>query len=217
MAATTYLCFSPSFSLSSLSSHKSQKVTFSILPIQKPQSRIRTRILACEKKGIDLLGDFGARDPFPAEIESNFCENILGNTNTEHKILIPNASALSLSQQDCAPISLDQPPMSDFEARQMLFKVVGWRLANEEGVLRLQCTWKLRDSDCCVELINRINEVVEGTGHSSNLQLEQEANHVRANLWTVSIGGLSLNDFIVAAKIDTVKTSDLVPRKRVWA
>lgn len=123
MAATTYLCFSPSFSLSSLSSHKSQKVTFSILPIRKPQSRIRTRILACEKKGIDLLGDFGARDPFPAEIESNFCENILGNTNTEHKILIPNASALSLSQQDCAPISPNQPPMSDFEARQMLFKV----------------------------------------------------------------------------------------------
>jgi len=30
-------------------------------------------------------------------------------------------------------------------------------------------------------------------------------------------GGLSMNDFIVAAKIDQIKTSDLVPRKRVWA
>lgn len=30
-------------------------------------------------------------------------------------------------------------------------------------------------------------------------------------------GGLSMNDFIVAAKIDLIKTSDLVPKKRVWA
>lgn len=30
-------------------------------------------------------------------------------------------------------------------------------------------------------------------------------------------GGLSMNDFIVAAKIDAIHTSDLVPRKRAWA
>lgn len=30
-------------------------------------------------------------------------------------------------------------------------------------------------------------------------------------------GGLSMNDFIVAAKLDEIKTSDLAPRKRVWA
>ncbi|PKI18236.1 hypothetical protein CRG98_049490, partial [Punica granatum] len=30
-------------------------------------------------------------------------------------------------------------------------------------------------------------------------------------------GGLSMNDFIVAAKIDLIKTSDLVPKKRIWA
>lgn len=30
-------------------------------------------------------------------------------------------------------------------------------------------------------------------------------------------GGLSMNDFIVAAKIDAIKTSDLIPRKRAWA
>ena len=30
-------------------------------------------------------------------------------------------------------------------------------------------------------------------------------------------GGLSMNDFIVAAKIDEIKTSDLAPRKRIWA
>lgn len=88
---------------------------------------------------------------------------------------------------------------------------------NEEGVLKLQCLWKLRDFKSGVELINRISKVVEAAGgHFPNIHLEQP-NQVRAELWTASIGGLSMNDFIIAAKLDEIKTSDLAPRKRVWA
>ncbi|XVF54837.1 hypothetical protein PTKIN_Ptkin05aG0213300 [Pterospermum kingtungense] len=164
----------------------------------------------------DSLGDFGARDPFPQEIESGFAEKVLGNVDTEHKILIPNASALSLAQQDCSPVSPLQPPMSVDDAKALLKKVVGWRLLDEEGGLKLQCLWKLRDFKSGVELINRIYKVTEATGHFPNIHLE-EPNQVRAELWTASIGGLSMNDFIVAAKIDEIKTSDLAPRKRIWA
>lgn len=73
--------------------------------------------------GGDLLGDFGARDPFPAEIESRFGEKVLGNVDTEHKILIPNLSSLSLSQQQCEPVSPLQPPMSEDDAQKLLKKV----------------------------------------------------------------------------------------------
>ncbi|CAI9090320.1 OLC1v1025070C1 [Oldenlandia corymbosa var. corymbosa] len=184
--------------------------------IRRNSSPSTTKIVASGGKGIDLLGDFGARDPFPAEIESNFGEKVIGNFGTEHKILIPNATALSLSQQSCTPISPQQQPMSEEDAKQLLFKVVGWRLINEEGGLKLQCLWKLRDFHSGIELINRIHKAVEDTGHFPNLHLEQP-NQLRAELWTSSIGGLSLNDFIVAAKIDEVKSSDLIPRKRVWA
>ncbi|CAJ1967836.1 unnamed protein product [Sphenostylis stenocarpa] len=194
----------------------------------------------------EFLGDFGARDPFPAELESSFGEKVLGYGNTEHRILIPNISALSLSQQDCAPISHSQPPISQDDAQALVRKhiwscyflelpvlssclqwfdmqnfdlqieVVGWRLVNEEGGLKLQCLWKLRGFKCGVELINRISKVAEAAGHFPNIYLEQP-NQVRAELWTASIGGLSMNDFIVAAKIDEIKISDLAPRKRVWA
>jgi 4a-hydroxytetrahydrobiopterin dehydratase len=71
----------------------------------------------------DFLGDFGARDPFPAELESKFGEKVLGTYNTEHKILIPNISALSLSQQDCLPISPLQSPLSQDDANQLIRKV----------------------------------------------------------------------------------------------
>lgn len=163
-----------------------------------------------------MLGDFGARDPFPQELESNFAEKVLGNVDTEHKILIPNVSALSLAKQDCAPIPPLQPPMSIDDAQKLLKKVIGWRLLEEEDGVKLQCVWKLRDFKCGVELINRIYQVVKATGHFPNLHLE-DSNQVRAQLWTASIGGLSMNDFIVAAKIDEIKTSDLAPRKRIWA
>lgn len=33
-----------------------------------------------------ILQDFGARDAFPAELESNFSDKVLGNYDTEHII-----------------------------------------------------------------------------------------------------------------------------------
>ncbi|MED6181212.1 Alpha subunit of the F1 sector of mitochondrial F1F0 ATP synthase [Stylosanthes scabra] len=164
----------------------------------------------------EFLGDFGARDPFPAELESNFGDKVIGNVDTEHRILIPNISALSLAQQQCSPISPIQSPMSEEDIQNLLRKVVGWRLLKEEDGLKLQCLWKLRDFKCGVELINRISKVAEAASHFPNIHLEQP-NQVRAELWTASIGGLSMNDFIVAAKIDQIKTSDLAPKKRIWA
>ncbi|KAF3655337.1 putative metacaspase-1-like [Capsicum annuum] len=280
MATATHLCFSIPISISPVLSRKA--ASFVTPNFQTTQSRIYCNV--------NPLGDFGARDPFPAEIESQFGEKVLGFASTEHKILIPTASALSLAQQECTPISPSQTPLSEFEAKQLLLKsvivilteyplmelhwaggnsevldlcfltleevskvenltkrvlflslvflaekvvvlvvvlaeicslsldlVVGWKLANDDGVLKLQCTWKLRDFECGVELINRIGKVVEGTGHLPTLHQLEQSNQVHAELWTPSIGGLSVNDFIVAAKIDQVKTSDLIPRKRVWA
>ncbi|KAJ0052201.1 hypothetical protein Pint_01327 [Pistacia integerrima] len=216
MATTSHLSFSLIHPRISSPRHHHHHLTqlFSI----QAQSRLslRTTTTRTEAMGSDLLGDFGARDPFPAEVESGFADKVLGNVDTEHKILIPNFSALSLTQQDCSPVSPLQNPMSVDDAQKLLKKVIGWRLLEEEDGLKLQCLWKLRDFKCGVELVNRIYKVTEPTGHFPNLHLEQP-NQVRAELWTSSIGGLSMNDFIVAAKIDEIKTSDLVPRKRIWA
>ncbi|KAM3682856.1 hypothetical protein ACJW31_12G102700 [Castanea mollissima] len=161
-------------------------------PKPNPTVSFRRSIGVRAQGGVDKLGDFGARDPFPAEVASGFAD------------------------KQCTPLSPFQSPMSTPDAQKLLKKVVGWRLLEEEGGHKLQCLWKLRDFKCGVELINRIYKVVEAAGHYPNIHLEAP-NQVRAEIWTASIGGLSMNDFIVAAKIDDIKTSDLVPRKRVWA
>ncbi|KAL0298286.1 UNVERIFIED_CONTAM: putative pterin-4-alpha-carbinolamine dehydratase, chloroplastic [Sesamum radiatum] len=196
MASAPHLAFSPLLSLSKTPARR---------PPNFLSSTCKRNSLKIRATAPDLLGDFGARDPFPAELESNFGEKVLGNVSTEHKILIPSASALSLAQQECVPVSQLQQPMSEDDAKKLLFKVVGWKIVHEEGGLKLQGLWKVRDTKCGEELINRITKAVESTGHhNSSLGCSQPR-------------GLSINDFIVAAKIDEVKVSDLQPRLRAWA
>jgi len=167
----------------------------------------------------DLLGDFGARDPFPEEIESKFGEKVLGNVDTLHQILIPTLSALSLAR---LPLQPDAEALSLDDARRLLLKVVGWRLLlsdDEQRPARLQCVWKVRDESCGQELIARINAALDGAGHAPAALVWEASSHVRAELSTPSAAGdsLTVNDYIVAARIDKVKTLDLIPKKRVWA
>jgi hypothetical protein len=170
----------------------------------------------------DLLGDLGARDPFPEEIESQFGEKVLGNVDTLHQILIPTLSALSLAS---LPLQPDAEPLSLDDARKLLFKVVGWRLVlsdgdgDEQRPARLQCVWKVRDELCGQELIARINAALDGAGHAPAALVFEAPNQVTAELSTPSAAGdsLTVNDYIVAARIDKVKTLDLIPKKRAWA
>ncbi|KAL2944777.1 putative pterin-4-alpha-carbinolamine dehydratase chloroplastic [Bienertia sinuspersici] len=218
MATTTSSTTSLFYSLSSPSpiKHNPSPSFPKLLPFR------RRSLPTITATGPDILGDFGARDPFPAELESQFGEKVLGNVSTEHKILIPQSSALSLSQQSCVTVSSIDPPLSKHDAKQLLFKLLGWRLLEEETedgvmVMKLHCLWKLKDFDAGVELQKRISDVAENAGHHNSLVLKQESNVVTAQLWTQQINGLSINDFIVAAKIDQVQVSDLLPKKRFWA
>jgi hypothetical protein len=53
-----------------------------------------------------LLRDLSTSDPFPAEIESNFREKVLGNVDTLHRIRIPTLSARLPLQPDAPPLSI---------------------------------------------------------------------------------------------------------------
>lgn len=99
----------PPLSLSCFPSNPCPKITYA------PPRHTKLITLAIEGDN-----DFGARDPFPAEIESNFGDKVLGFGSTEHKILIPNLAALSLSRLECSskPFAL-----SEQDAQNLLRKV----------------------------------------------------------------------------------------------
>jgi len=52
-----------------------------------------------------------------------------------------------------------------------------------------------------VEFFTRVAELAESEGHHPDLHLDGYR-HVWIELWTHAVGGLSENDFMLAAKID---------------
>jgi 4a-hydroxytetrahydrobiopterin dehydratase len=54
-----------------------------------------------------------------------------------------------------------------------------------------------------IEAVNRIAELAEAEGHHPDLHLTGYRN-LKIELTTHAIGGLSENDFILAAKIDAI-------------
>ncbi|KAH7415904.1 hypothetical protein KP509_14G065400 [Ceratopteris richardii] len=158
------------------------------------------------------------RDPFAEEIASNFADKVQGLADTEHIILVPKTNALSLSRRSCInPLPHGTIPFSSKEAKDLLRKVVGWRLVEEQTTLKLECEWKLKDHAAGLELMNRISKVTEAEKKHIDLDLDDQTHILKARIWTESIGGLCVNDYIIAAKIDELDTSDLIKKMRVWA
>ena len=84
-------------------------------------------------------------------------------------------------------------------AEEQLGKLSGWRLTHDGE--RIRQDWVLRDFLAGIEFFTRVADLAEQEGHHPDLHLEGYRN-VWIEIWTHAIGGLSENDFILAAKID---------------
>ncbi len=60
--------------------------------------------------------------------------------------------------------------------------------------------YKFKDFIGAVNFVNKVAEIAESEGHHPDIHINY--NKVLLELWTHAIGGLSENDFIVAAKVD---------------
>jgi 4a-hydroxytetrahydrobiopterin dehydratase len=77
--------------------------------------------------------------------------------------------------------------------------LAGWRLTHDG--LRIRKDWQVRSFLAGIEFFGKVAELAQQEGHHPDLHLEGYR-HVWIELWTHAIGGLSENDFILAAKID---------------
>lgn len=165
--------------------------------------------------------DFGARNPRPDELESNFGDKTLGNWDTEHKIKLPSKirEVNGLARLSCEPLPEGASPLALDECKALLRKVVGWKIVDEAGSLRLRGEWKVRSYPSGVQLFQRIADVAEVAGHHPDLHLvAAQTTNATVDIWSHSVGGLTDNDFILAAKIDLLNMNDLISKKnRAWA
>lgn len=107
----------------------------------------------------------------------------------------------SLRQKKCLPCEGGVPVIPPAAARDYLRATPEWSLADDSKSISRRVAKK--NFVEAVALINQIAEIAESEGHHPDLHLTGYRN-LRIDLMTHAIGGLSENDFIVAAKIDEV-------------
>lgn len=104
-----------------------------------------------------------------------------------------------LAKKTCAACEGGIPKLSADEASKLLSAVEGWRLTHDGQ--RIRRDWQVKNFAAGVEFLQRVADVAENEWHHPDIHLE-----VFRSLWieihTHAIGGLSENDFILAAKIN---------------
>ena len=99
----------------------------------------------------------------------------------------------------CVPCEGGVPMLTLAQAQDFLKALPGWALASDAKSIRKE--WLMKDFVSAVDLIDRIKVVAEADGHHPDLHLTGYR-HFAVELSTHAIGGLSENDFILAAKIE---------------
>ena len=99
----------------------------------------------------------------------------------------------------CAPSEKGEKPIVGEEAGRLLSQLDGWSV---KGGVELSKEYGFPDFRQALDFVDRLGEVAESEGHHPDLYLSW--GKVRVSLSTHSIGGLSKNDFILAAKADAV-------------
>lgn len=108
-----------------------------------------------------------------------------------------------LASRRCAPCEGGTPPVQGEELKRMLGQLDGWELVEGAGGNRIEKEYRFPDFRQALDFVNRLGEVAEEEGHHPDVYLTW--GKVRVALSTHSIGGLSENDFILAAKADRLR------------
>lgn len=108
-----------------------------------------------------------------------------------------NDMSCPLSERKCVPCEGEVPLIPEEKAKELLAGLVGWEL--ESGTtIKKQYTFKGFKGS--MKFVNDVAGVAIEEGHHPDIFISY--NKVDITLTTHAIGGLSDNDFIMAAKIE---------------
>ena len=105
-----------------------------------------------------------------------------------------------LQAKKCLPCEGGVPPLKGKLLGTFSSQVISWRVVGER---ELQKEFKFKNFAEALTFVNKVGEIAEQQGHHPDVFLAW--GKVKITLWTHAIGGLSSNDFIMAAKIDEIK------------
>ncbi len=102
---------------------------------------------------------------------------------------------MKLDEKTCSS-EFQTVPLSGREVQGLLVQVPGW--APADSTIRRE--FKLKDFRAAMELVNRVAAIANEQDHHPDIHISY--NRVTLVLTTHKAGGLTMNDFILAARIN---------------
>lgn len=104
---------------------------------------------------------------------------------------------MTLADRHCQPLE-GQPPMTDAQVHKHLGEAPGWAL--KDGAI--EKSFRFEDYHRTMAFINAVAWIAHREDHHPDIAFSYSRATLRFN--THSVGGISLNDFICAAKVDAL-------------
>jgi len=109
--------------------------------------------------------------------------------------------ACDLVNRRCEPCEGGTAPLDDKDEDTLHAEVPSWGI-RREGTHHIDRKFTFKDFRESMAFVNDVAKLAESEGHHPEIEISW--NKVRMVLFTHAIGGLSRNDFIMAAKIDEI-------------
>ena len=113
-------------------------------------------------------------------------------------------TATELAEKKCVPCEGGVPKLTSDQVKDLLESVPGWKVTADGQRIRRE--WTVKNFLAGMDFFHRVSGLAEREQHHPDLHLTGYRN-VAIEIWTHAIGGLSENDFILAAQIDRLPIS----------
>ena len=107
---------------------------------------------------------------------------------------------MDLKRRKCKPCEGGTKPMDRKESHKYLRLVRGWKLQGKN----ISKEMKFKDFKNAISFVGKVANIAESEGHHPDICLH-DWNRIKLTLSTHAIKGLSINDFIMASKVDSIK------------
>jgi 4a-hydroxytetrahydrobiopterin dehydratase len=107
----------------------------------------------------------------------------------------------NLVDRHAVPLKKGEPKLEPQRVQSLLGELPGWQAEGD----RLRKLFKFKDFVKAMAFLNSVAQIAESEQHHPDFAVHY--NEVDFTIWTHTVGGLSENDFILAAKIDRAAKS----------
>ena len=107
---------------------------------------------------------------------------------------------MNLAQRSCVPCRGGVPALKGEPLQALAAEVPGWQVVDEHHLHRV---FAFPDFAEALAFVNRAGAIAEAEGHHPDLLLKWGS--VETTIYTHKISGLTESDFILAAKLDSVR------------